>query len=422
MSTLNPAPSRSLSTPANGGSGTAGVAPDTAVQISEGLFTPGSSRASLLWKAWIALLLACIGLGAFLYFDQFTPGYHHNIGLSRDVSWGLHIAQFTYFVGMAASAVVLLLPTYFHHYDRFGPILLLGEVLAIAALIMSVLFILVDIGQPQRLFNLLFHPAFGSLLFWDMVVISGYLGLSVCIAMYTLNSRRYGIAPPIWLKKVVYLSIFWAFSIHTVTALIYCALPGRHYWLTAIMAARFLASAFCSGPAVLLLLCLLLRRLTGFDPAKNAIRPLALIIAYTMGANIFFFLLEVFTALYSGIPGHTESLAFLFLNGEYWPAWAMRAAAFMGVTAFLCLAFPGPRENPKLLPVSLCMLVAATWIDKGLIIMVGGFTPNPFGRITTYTPSLWEAGVALGIYALGALMVSVLWKGVVKIELRKGRA
>ena len=377
-------------------------------------------HSSILWRLWLAFLLCGVGLGAYLYFQQFVPGYYHHIGLSRDVSWGLHIAQFTYFVGVAASAVVLLLPAHFHHYDRFGAVLLLGEILAVTALVLSALFILVDIGQPQRLFNLILHPAFGSLLFWDMVAIGGYLCLSLYIAKKTLESRLYGIAPPEGLKKIIYLSIFWAFSIHTVTALIYCALPGRHYWLTAIMASRFLASAFCSGPAILLLLCLLLKRLTGFDPGKDAVRPLVLIIAYALGANIFFFLLEVFTALYSGIPAHAHPLAVLFARPDYWATWAMRAAAVMGLAAFLLLAFPATREHPKLLPLGLMLLVAATWIDKGLIIMIGGFTPNPFGRVTTYTPTLWEAGVAIGIYSLGALIVSVAWKRVVDMEQEKG--
>ena len=375
----------------------------------------GSS--SLLWKVWITALLCLAGLGIFLYFEQFTPGYHHNIGLSRDVSWGLHIAQFTFFVGVAASAVVLLLPAYLHHYENFRPILLLGEILAVTALLISALFILVDLGQPQRVFNFLFHPAPRSLLFWDMVVIGGYLLLSLCIARYTWDSRRLDAAPPDWLKKAIYLSIFWAFFIHTVTALIYCALPGRHYWLTAIMAARFLASAFCSGPAILLLLLLLLKRLTGFDPAKEALRGLTIIIVYALGANIFFFLLEVFTALYSGIPGHAHPMAFLFAMPEHWPTWAMRAAALMALAAFFLLALPATRRNTTLMPLGLCLLVAATWIDKGLIIMVAGFTPNAFGRITPYTPSSWEWGMAFGLYALGALIVSVLWRHVVRMEL-----
>jgi molybdopterin-containing oxidoreductase family membrane subunit len=378
---------------------------------------PAQGSSSLLWKGWIALLLCLVGLGAFLYFEQFMPGYHHNIGLSRDVSWGLHIGQFTFFVGVAASAVVLLLPTYLHNYERFRPILLLGEILAVTALVISALFIIVDVGQPQRLFNFLLYPAPKSLLFWDMVVIGGYLLLSLCIARHTWNSRRLDAAPPDWLKKVIYLSIFWAFFIHTVTALIYCALPGRDYWLTAIMAARFLASAFCSGPAILLLLLLLLKRLTGFNPAAEALRSLTTIIVYALGANIFFFLLEVFTALYSGIPGHMHPMAFLFAAPEHWPTWAMRAAALMALAAFFLLALPSTRRNAALLPFALCLLVAATWIDKGLIIMVAGFTPNVFGRITPYTPSGWEWGVSFGLYALGALTISVLWRRVVRMEM-----
>ena len=105
--------------------------------------------------------------------------------------------------------------------------------------------------------------------------------------------------PPKWIKVLIYISIIWAFSIHTVTGFLYAGIPGRHYWLTAIMAARFLASAFCSGPAILLLLLMAVRRVTGFEPGREAMKTLSTIITYAMCVNVFFYLLEIFTAFYS---------------------------------------------------------------------------------------------------------------------------
>ena len=260
-------------------------------------------------------------------------------------------------------------------------------------------------------------------MFWDMTVLSGYLVLNLLIGWVTLEAERHQVDPPKWIKPVIYLSIFWAFSIHTVTAFLYAGLPGRHYWLTAILAARFLASAFCSGPAILLLLCFVLRRITGFDAGKEAVQTLTKIIAYAMGINIFFYLLEVFTAFYSGIPGHQHPFGALYGGGHGHPLWVttwMWAAVVMAIVSFLLIAFPSTRDNNSILPFTLIMLVIASWIDKGLGMLIAGFTPNPFEGITVYAPSFAELTISLGIYAVGALVVSLLWKIALDVKKEAG--
>lgn len=371
---------------------------------------------------WLLCLGALVGLGATVYLFQLFLGLQVT-GLSRDVSWGFYIAQFTYMVGVAASAVMLVLPTYFHHYKKFKKMIILGEFMAIGAVIVCMLFIVVDMGQPQRVMNVILHPTPNSVMFWDMMVLSGYLVLNLLIGWVTLEAERHQVDPPKWIKPVIYLSIFWAFSIHTVTAFLYAGLPGRHYWLSAILAARFLASAFCSGPAILLLLSFVLRRLTGFDPGKEAVQTLTKIIAYAMGINMFFFLLEVFTAFYSGIPGHQHPFGALFGGGHGHPLWVttwMWAAVVMAIVSFLLIAIPSTRDNASILPFTLIILVIASWIDKGLGMLIGGFTPNPFDGITVYAPSFAELTISLGIYALGALVVSVLWKIALDVKKEAG--
>ncbi|NMC51063.1 MAG: polysulfide reductase NrfD, partial [Desulfovibrio sp.] len=256
-------------------------------------------------------LLCVIGLGAGFWMYQLTKGLVIT-DMSRDVSWGFYIAQLTYFVGVAASAVMLVLPYYFHHFKDFSKMIILGEFLAISSVLMCMLFVVVDLGQPQRMLNIVFHPTPNSVLFWDMIVLNGYLFLNLVIGWVTLQAFRNNMAPPAWVKPLIYLSVIWAFSIHTVTAFLYAGLPGRHYWLTAIMAARFLASAFCSGPAILLLVMLLTERLTTFKMPRDGIRTLAKIITYAMCVNVFFFLLELFTAFYSNMPGNMAPIVYLF--------------------------------------------------------------------------------------------------------------
>lgn len=369
-------------------------------------------KGSPKYYAWLCFLLAVIGYAFVVYVFQLIYGLQIT-GLSRNVSWGFYIAQFTYLVGVAAGAVMLVLPAYFHHYKPFKRVIIFGEFLAIGAVVMCMLFIVVDMGQPQRVMNMFLHPTPTSVMFWDATVLLGYLILNAVIGWTTLEAERYDVEPPKWIRYLVYLSIFWAFSIHTVTGFLYAGLPGRHYWLTAIMAARFLASAFCSGPALLLLLLFMLKRLTGFDPGKAVVRPLTLIITYAMGINIFFYCLELFTAFYSGIPGHQHPLIFLFAGHEGLDVWVtgwMWTAVVFAFLSLALLAIPRFRTNDKILPWTLLMLVAATWIDKSLGLLIGGFMPTPYETYQVYTPTFWEVSIGLGIFALGALIVSLLWK------------
>jgi len=364
------------------------------------------------------VLLVVLGIGAGFYLYQLNQGLVIT-GLSRDVSWGFYIAQFTYMVGVAASAVMLVLPYYFHHYKAFSKMIIMGEFLAIAAVIMCLGFIVIDIGQPQRMLNVLLNSTPNSVLFWDMVVLNGYLILNVVIGWTSLMAYWKRVSPPTWVKPLVYLSVVWAFSIHTVTAFLYAGLPGRHYWLTAILAARFLSSAFCSGPALLLLLTLLLKRVTSFDPGREAIKTLSTIITYAMCVNVFFFLLEVFTAFYSNMPGHMDPLVFLFsgYEGHTYMTPFMWTAAFLGIGSLVMLIPYKWRYTPEILVPALVMLVIGTWLDKGMGLIVAGFTPNPFERVTEYMPTGPEMMIALMIYALGGVVLTILWK--IALEVRK---
>lgn len=366
---------------------------------------------------WILILLAFIGIGFLFYLKQFSYGLGLT-GLSRDVSWGLYISQFTFLVGVAASAVMLVIPYYLHDYKKFGKIVILGEFLAVSAVTMCILFIFVDMGQPMRILNVVLHPTPNSILFWDTVVLSGYLLLNIIIGWTTLEADRYQVAPPAWVKPLVYISIPWAISIHTVTAFIYAGLPGRHFWLTAIMAARFLASAFASGPALLILMSMLVRRLTKFDPGKEQIQAIGKIVTYAMVANVFFFLLELFTAFYSKIPGHMSSFEYLFVglegHGRLVPL--MWISAILAVFSLILLVNPATRRNERTLAVAAASVFISLWIDKGFGLIVGGFVPNMFERVTEYWPTLPETFITLGVWAMGFLILTILYKVAVGVR------
>jgi len=366
---------------------------------------------------WILFLLVVMGVGFSCYLRQFTYGLGIT-GMSRDVSWGLYIGQFTFFVGVAASAVMVVLPYYLHDVKQFGKVTILGELLAVAAVIMCMLFIMVDMGKPTRVMNVILHPTLHSMMFWDMLSLTGYLVLNAVIAFVMLTAEQKGTPAPKWIKPVIILSIPWAVSIHTVTALLYCGLPSRPLWFTAILAPRFLASAFAAGPALLILLCLLMERLTTFRPGREAIRKLGVIVAYAMTVNVFLLLLELFTGLYSHVPDHVASIEYLFygLDGQHGLAIFMGLSLVLGLVALVALLVPRWRHNERVLAVACGFVFISLWIEKGLGLIVAGFVPSPLEDVTLYVPTAPEWAIALGIWAIGAFLVTVFYKIVVSLR------
>jgi len=374
-------------------------------------------RGGKWYWGWVFFLFTLIGIGFISYLHQFKYGLGIT-GMSRDVSWGLYIGQFTFLVGVAASAVVIVLPYYLHNYKVFGRITLLGEFLAVASVTMCMLFIFVDMGQPMRILNVFLYPTPSSVMFWDAIVLSGYLFLNLLVGWTVLGAERKGISPPGWIKPFIILAIAWAPSIHIVTAFLYQGLPGRHLWLTAVMAARFLASAFSSGPALIIILAMIVRKFTKFDPGREAIQALGRIITYFMIVNVLLFAFELFTAFYSKIPGHMHPFQYLY-GGLYGygkllvPMWI---SIILAVVALILLINPNTRRNETTLAIAALATFFSLWVDKGFGLVVGGFIPNPFEKITEYWPTLPESLIALGIWAGGFLILTVLYKIAITVK------
>ncbi|SPF32252.1 DsrP [Candidatus Sulfotelmatobacter kueseliae] len=363
------------------------------------------------YKLWIGGLLLVVLAGLLCYLQQLSQGLVIT-GLGRDVTWGLYIAQFTFFVGIAASAVTVVLPYYLHDYKQFARLTILGELLAITAVIMSGLFILVDLGQPSRVLNIVLHPQPQSVMFWDLIALSGYFLLNVVIATGTINARREHVPTSGWIRTLALISIPWAISIHTVTAFLFSGLPGRSYWLTAILAPRFLASAFASGPALLILLCFIARKLTGFDVGNEALHKLAVIITYAAAINVFFVLAEVFSAFYSEIPEYEAGFVYLFvgMGGDRHLVPWMWLSFVLSLAALVLLLVPRWRSKDRLLAAACLCIFVSIWLEKGLGLIIGGMVPSPLGTITRYAPTLPEWTIVLGIWAIGALMTTAFFK------------
>lgn len=366
---------------------------------------------------WIVFLLFIIAAGVYSYARQLDTGLTVT-GMGRDVSWGVYIAQFTFLVGVAASAVMVVLPYYLHDYKAFGKIVIVGEFMAVAATIMCILFILADMGRPDRVLNVLLYPTPHSMVFWDVTVLNGYLLLNIISGWAVLGAERKGVPAPKWVKPVIYLSIPWAISIHTVTAFLYAGLPGRHLWLTAVLAPRFLASAFAAGPALLILVTYILKKTTGFDAGKEAVNKLAVIVTYAAVVNFFLIGMEFFTAFYSNIPSHMHSLQYLFfgLHGKGQLVPWMWFSMMIGLGSLVVLLVPKLRKSSTWLITACLGIVLSIWIDKGVGLILGGFVPSPLEEIVEYFPTLIEISVTLGIWAIGIFLLTILLKVAVAVK------
>jgi len=374
-----------------------------------------AARGGKKYYAWTGLLFFFIVLGVFAYARQIDQGLI-TTAMRDQVSWGFYIANFTFLVGVAAAAVLLVIPAYVYHFKPIKEIVLFGEMLAVTAIVMCILFIMVDLGQPSRVWHLL--PVVGlmnfpsSLLAWDVIVLNGYLVINLLMVIYALRrlatGREYRLT---LILPLILLSIPWAISIHTVTAFLYNGFPARPFWNASILAPRFLASAFCSGPALMLIILQVIRKVSRVEVDDKAIFKISELIAYTMGLNLFLLGAEVFKEFYSGSV-HMAPLQYLFfgLHGKTGLVpWTWIALAF-NVTAFVIFLVPRARENFTALNAGAVLIIVGVYIEKGLGLVIPGFIPDTLGEIYEYWPTRTEILITIGIWAFGALLYTILTK------------
>lgn len=364
---------------------------------------------------WVSFLSFLILLGASAYIGQLNRGLIIT-GMRDQVSWGFYISNFTFLVGVAAAAVLLVIPAYLYHFKPIKEIVLFGELLAISAITMCILFIMVDMGQPLRVWHIL--PIIGamnfpaSLLAWDVVVLNGYLAINVTIAFYVLYrlsiGKEYKMSV---IGPLIILSIPWAVSIHTVTAFLYNGLPARPFWNASILAPRFLASAFCSGPALMIVLFQIIRKLSEVEIDNKAIFKIAELIAYAMGINLFLLGAEIFKEFYSGSI-HSEPIKYLYfgLHGHNKLVPWTWFATVLNITAFFLFLFPKTRENFTTLNMACAFVITGVYIEKGMGLIIPGFIPDTLGEIYEYTPTMQEILISIGIWATGALLYTFMLK------------
>jgi len=368
-----------------------------------------SFHGSRLYYAWMVFLTILCIVALHSYARQIAAGLALT-GMTDQVSWGVYIANFTFVVGLAAAAVMLVIPAYIYKNEDLHNVVILGELLAIASIIMCLLFVTVDLGRPDRFWHLL--PGFGefnfpySLLAWDVVVLWGYLFLNMHICGYLLYAKYRGFKPqPMMYLPFVFIAIFWAISIHTVTAFLYVGLVGRPFWNTAIVAPRFIGSAFTAGPALMIIVFQVIRRFSRFHIRDEALQMLRQIVTVALLFNLFLFGCELFKEFYSDSV-HTSAARYLLfgLHGHAMLVpWIWTAIVAEVIAAVILIL--GARRI-VLLNIACVLSFVGIWIEKGMGLIVPGFLPTPLGEIVEYFPTMDETLICVGVWAFGLLLYS----------------
>jgi Ni/Fe-hydrogenase subunit HybB-like protein len=375
----------------------------------------------------MALLVAMIVVGLVGYSRQWNQGLLAT-NMRDQVTWAFYIGNFTFLVGVAAAAVLLVVPAYVYHWKPIKEVVVLGELLAISALIMCMMFILVDMGRPDRLTHIMPGPGKPnwpqSMLSWDAMVLNLYLILNLVVVLHILyrayRGKEYA---KLFVVPLVLFSIPAAVGIHTVTAFLYAGMAARPYWNAGILAPKFIASAFCSGPAVMIILFQVLRKTTAIEIKDEAIWKVAELMAYAMFFNLFLLGAEIFKEYYS----RTEHLLYtqylwqgIGNNRALVPfAWF---SLFCSVMATIIFVVPAGRRNWVTLNIGAVLIFAGVYIEKGMGLVIPGMTPDTLGEIYEYRPSAVEWMVAIGVFGTGALVFTTLVNVAVPIMMGTLRA
>jgi Ni/Fe-hydrogenase subunit HybB-like protein len=367
---------------------------------------------TLVFYLWMCALTAVFLVGVNAFAHQTVQGLGIT-ALTDHVSWGMYIGNFTFAVGLAAGAVMMVIPAYLYKDKAMHDVVIVGEILAIASVIVSIAFVTVDMGRPDRLWHMI--PAVGrfnwpmSMLTWDVLVLTGYFLINFHVVGYLLHQRFLGRQPnPKLYLPIVFLSIIWAVSIHSVTAFLYSGLGGRPFWNTAILAPRFIVSAFVSGPAFIILSLQMVRRVTKFHVGDGAILTLLNILRVTVLVNLFLVGSELFTDLYTG-GSHSASARYLYfgLHGKNaLVPWIWTALAFNTIAAGIFI-FARPSRHLWLIDTACVLTLSGLWVEKGLGLIVPGFVPSTLHEIVEYLPNVVEWKISLGIWAFGLMIFTL---------------
>ncbi|OLN29592.1 NrfD/PsrC family molybdoenzyme membrane anchor subunit [Desulfosporosinus metallidurans] len=398
---------------------------------------------ALLGLAVALILISLVAWGYQLYNGLIVTD------MRNPFSWGLYIATFAFFVGVAAGGLIVSSSVYLFNIEKLKPFTRIASLSAFASILGAGAMIFPDMGRVERVWKIFVHPNFRSPLVWDVIVITAYLiitFLSVYVQLLpdwkkegrgffngwtkTRSQENVDALSKKWSKRVALVGLPVAILIHTVTALIFATQASRGWWNTAALPPDFVSVAVASGTALVLVISLFAVGKEQFKQSSEAFQTMALIVAGALVVHFFFVSVDLIVHGWWGKPEATETLSLVF--GRYGfvyateillPAFTMiffftekgrssykalmigSVLLFIGVFAHrLMLMFPAFNAIPLTLAVpgagieSWVYPVALGQFREGLSVFVNSWA---------YTPTLVEYAVAL--LPFGLVLFVVTW-------------
>lgn len=384
---------------------------------------------------WIGLLVTLMAVGVVAFGYQFVNGLVVT-GMRNTVMWGNYILFFMFFVGLSAGGLIVASAGRLFGVKAFKPITRLAVLEATVAVVLAAIFILPDLGRPERVLNipLYFNPA--SPMVWDIAIVMVYMGLSASyvwlyaradlarrgswLALGTGTSDRAMAREERIKGAMAWVALPAAILLHSITAWIFGLQIGRGFWYSSIMAPMFIASALVSGLALVILLALLLRRLKRLRFHDDLVALLGGLLGTFIVVEAFLILAEYLTALYPGAP--EGQAAARMLSGPYLPLFVFEVGVGLGVP-FLVLAIRPLRRRPAWVATASVISIVGIFVHRLNLVLNGLSFPNiehppglpigvaqvgsSFAESYWYVPTIIEWLVVTGVLAFGALLFTI---------------
>lgn len=392
--------------------------------------TPIKTKTGTVW-IWVLGLIALVGFG--MWIRQLILGLAVT-GMNNYVSWGLYIITFAFMVGLSAGGLIVSSLAYIlklEHLKQMAPV---GIVAAVACVVGAGAMILVDVGHPERVLNILLGGRLTSPIKWDFFILAVYLVVGL-FELYVMLSKK-------WLNRTLaarehalnilaWIGFPVAILVHSITAWIFGLQIGRPFWNTALMAPIFLSSAVVSGVGLLLLVAFIGDKyklpIPGLDEQNRTF--LTKLLSSFILLDAFFLFCDLFTSVYAGGTAEASTAAKL-LTGNMAPLFWLEI--ILGVVApFLILVMTKTKRSMGWQAVAGVLVMVGVFLKRINIILpnllqlnvpyapgvsTGRFsTSSPFhiadqssfAVVGNYFPTLSEVCITLGVLAFVALLITV---------------
>lgn len=363
----------------------------------------------------VAGIVTVVGIGLWVW--QLTQGLVVTNMRNLD-SWGVYITNFMFLVGLSAGGLIISSAPKLFGVKGFGGISKVAIWTSICCTVLAMGFVIVDLGNPLRIWELFVYGNLSSPLLWDVIVLFLYLIISI-IYLWAILRVEKGRGSQGSLRVLSAIAFITAILVHSVTAWIFGLQQGHEMWYTALLAPWFVTSALVCGTALVMVVVVALRKVGYMELAQENLVKMAKLLGIFLCVDLYFFACDLLTAGFPGGEG-TQVVSMLTtgpLAGFFW------AQIILSVLAIVIVFIPKLRSTPLLVVASLAAIVAI--FCKRVQLLVGGFQiPNldyagPLSTSSTsnwvngigvydsliYSPSIIEVGVTLGVVGLGALLL-----------------